>query len=65
MTNTTQKTPELTLVQSVYDMNVQRFRMHCMSRHSRLRFWTRGEHDASHRLSKNTLDHVHEQPDGA
>jgi len=39
-------------------------RLHMGKRHSLVRFVTRGEHDASHRMSQQFLDHVHEKEKG-
>lgn len=40
-------------------MLLQTFRLHCQTRHPYMRFRTKGEHDADHRLHDNVLDHVH------
>lgn len=40
-------------------MLIQTFRLHCQKRHPRMRFRSRGEHDADHRLHDDFLDHVH------
>lgn len=45
------------------DMLAQAFRLHCQKRHPLLKFWSRGEHAADHRLHQNTLDHVHSEPE--
>lgn len=40
-------------------MLIQVFRLHCQKRHPMLRFRSRGEHEADHRLHGDILDHTH------
>lgn len=42
-------------------MTQQTFRLHCRARHPRLRYWSRGEHDADHRANGAPLDHSHKE----
>lgn len=47
------------------EMTQQILRMHIQKRHARLGFWSRGEHDADHRLHDSQLDHTHQEGDEA
>lgn len=58
----TKKKTDKHLVVNAYDMLMQPFRLHCQTRHPRMRFRSRGEHDADHRLHEEELDHVHDKP---
>jgi hypothetical protein len=47
-------------VPSIMDMNVGDALSHCRARHRHLRFVTKGEHEAQHRLyPEQCTDHVH------
>jgi hypothetical protein len=51
------------LVVNAYDMLLQPFRLHCQTRHAQtMRFRTKNEHEADHRLHDEHLDHVHAVP---
>ena len=50
------------LVINADDMLLQPFRLHCQTRHAQtMRFRSKGEHMADHRLHQDRLDHVHEE----
>lgn len=52
-------------VVSAYDMLALPFRQHVQTRHNKtMRFRTKNEHDADHRLHDDVLDHVHSEPRG-
>ena len=51
------------LVIRAEDMLMQPFRLHCQTRHPQMRFRTKGEHEADHRLHEDNLDHVHAEPE--
>ena len=51
------------LVIRAEDMLMQPFRLHCQTRHPQMRFRTKGEHEADHRLHEENLDHVHAEPE--
>ena len=59
MAKTTQTKRET--VRAAALMNQQTLRLHIQARHSHLRFWSRGEHDADHADQPDTLDHDHEE----
>ncbi len=59
------KPAEKQLVANATTMLLQPFRLHCQTRHPQMRFRTKGEHEADHRLRGDKLDHVHEKPDNA
>jgi hypothetical protein len=49
-------------VRSADEMLILDLRQHVQKRHPRMRFITKGEHAADHRLHEDQLDHVHQQP---
>lgn len=51
--------PDVTLVVSVEQMSDGQMITHCRERHRDLRFVTRNEHEAAHRLREHD-DHLHE-----
>jgi hypothetical protein len=53
------ETPLPTIVVAADDMFMQNFITHCRQRHERLRFRSKGEHVADHRLHQEFLDHIH------
>lgn len=40
-------------------MLAQPFRLHCQKRHPMMKFWSKGEHEADHRMHDESLDHTH------
>lgn len=56
------KTTDKELVANAEEMLLQVFRLHAQTRHAQtLRFRSKGEHAADHRLNAERLDHVHEE----
>lgn len=53
------KQPELVEVAPVEPMLLQHFRLHVQNRHPQMRFRTKQEHAADHRLHREVLDHFH------
>jgi hypothetical protein len=53
------ETPTPVVVDAADDMLMQNFIQHCIVRHKRLRFRSKGEHAADHRLHQSFLDHTH------
>jgi hypothetical protein len=53
------ETPLPTIVDAPDDMLMQNFIQHCVKRHERLRFRSKGEHAADHRLHQEFLNHIH------
>jgi hypothetical protein len=54
--------PEKVVVDDVEPMFLQQFRLHCQKRHPQMRFRTKKEHAADHRLHEEALDHIHAVP---
>jgi len=50
---------ELLTVAPVDGMIMSNFLRHCKDRHPLMRFLSKGEHEADHRLHQKTLEHVH------
>lgn len=48
------------LVADPDDQSIEWIGLHCQKRHPHLRYLTRGEHQADHRLHDFLLDHDHE-----
>lgn len=60
MTSRRQKSPsDKVEVPDADIMLAQVFRLHCQKRHPMMRFRSRGEHAADHRLHDDSLDHIH------
>lgn len=53
------KQPEKVEVAPVEPMLLQHFRLHVQNRHPLMRFRTKQEHAADHRLHRDVLDHIH------
>ena len=54
--------PEKVVVDDVEPMLLQQFRLHCQKRHPTMRFRTKQEHAADHRLHADVLNHTHTVP---
>jgi hypothetical protein len=53
------KGKEKDLVMPVDEMLILNLRKHIQARHPRMRFRSKGEHEADHRLFPQNLDHIH------
>jgi hypothetical protein len=53
--------PEKVVVDPVEPMLLQQFRLHCQKRHPQMRFRTKQEHAADHRLHRDVLNHTHSE----
>ena len=53
--------PAKIVVQAAEDMLILPFRQHVLKRHKFMRFVTKVEHAADHRLHSHMLDHIHEE----
>jgi hypothetical protein len=57
------KEPPKQLVASAEPMLIMYFRQHVLKRHPMMRFVTKQEHTADHRMRGDLLDHTHEVPE--